>query len=68
MSQNEETGAWGYAVSMYSDEGFVWDIMEPDLVATGKKANPKDFETGESIRVRVDPETGEGTIIDDEDK
>jgi len=66
MSQNEDTGEWGYAVSIYKDNGLLWDIMEADLIATGKKSKESDFMTGESVKVRVDPKTGEGEIVDDD--
>ncbi len=63
MSLNEETGKWGYAIWLYQREE-VWDILEEDLQPTGKKADPKDFYTGEKVKVRVDPETGEGKVIE----
>lgn len=66
MAQNEETGLWGYGVSIYNDNGIVWHVMEDDLRATGKKANPEDFKIGESIKVEVNPKTGEGKISEDE--
>ena len=64
MSQNEETGKWGYAVWLYQKEE-VWDILEEDLQPTGKKSDPKGFYTGGRIRVSVDPKTGEGEVIGD---
>lgn len=64
MAKNEETGRWGYAVSVILDNGLVWDVMEEDLKPTGKKADPKEFMSGESIKIEVDPETGEGSISD----
>ena len=65
MAQNEETDNWGYSVSMYVDSDLCWHVMEEDLIATGKRAKEEDFYSGESVRVRVDPETGEGEIADD---
>lgn len=64
MSQNEATGRWGYAVSIYKDEGLVWDVMEEDLKSTGKKVDSKSFQTGDVIKVQVDPKSGKGNFID----
>lgn len=68
MSTNdEETELYDYAVDILDENNQViegWCVEEEDLQPTGKKANPKDFMTGESIRVRVDPETGQGEIVD----
>lgn len=64
MSQSDETGEWGYAVSIIKDDGILWDIMETDLVTTTEFASPKDHTTGESIKIKVDPKTGEGEIVD----
>ena len=37
MSQHEETGLWGYAVSIYNDEGYLWSVNENEIISTGKK-------------------------------
>ena len=66
MSQSETSGEWGYAVSIYKDDGMVWDIMENDLVSTGKAASRSEVTTDESVKVRVDPETGKGKIVEDD--
>ena len=59
----DEAGRWGYAVFIYSlDE--TWDLQESDLEATGRMAKRGDFYDGTSIQVAVDPETGEGRIVD----
>lgn len=63
-AQDEDTGEWSYGVSIYSDEGLLWRVDEKDIYSTGKKANPTDFYTGETIKVRVDPKTGEGTVVE----
>jgi|688.fasta_scaffold552452_2 hypothetical protein len=65
-AQNEETGLWSYGVSVYKDNDLVWHVLEEDLLATGKKADPKNFEVVETIRVLVNPETGEGYLPDRE--
>lgn len=64
MSQNEETGEWGYAVSVYKDNDLIWDILEEDLVFTGDRVDPSDFKDKNTIKVQVDPSTGSGKIID----
>jgi hypothetical protein len=65
-AQNEKTGLWSYGVSVYKDNGLVWHIVEEDLLATGKKADPQNFETGESIKMYVNLEAGEGYLPDRE--
>lgn len=66
MAKNEETGRWGYAVSVYKDNDLVWDIMEEDLESTGKKAYPDTFQSDEAVKIKVHPVTGEGEISDEE--
>lgn len=66
MSKNEQTGNWGYAVTIHESEDG-WDILECDLRSTGKKRKREEFYTGETVKVRVDPETGESILVDDED-
>ena len=65
MSQNEEDGHWVYAVSMPST-GTNNCIREDSLESTGRMKQRSDFYSGDSIRVIVDPETGEGSIKEDE--
>ena len=69
-AENEEVpGLFSYAVRIMNSQGEfveVWDVFEEDLLPTGKKANKADFETGVTIQVSVDPETGEGKIIDND--
>jgi hypothetical protein len=68
MSQNEITDEWTYAVTIPEDDDLGWSVPEAELLPTGKKIDPKQIYTGESIRVSVDPKTGEGKLIDsDED-
>ena len=59
----DHDGTWGYAVHIY-DKGFVYSLPEDALEATGRKDRRENFYTGESIRVVVDPKTGEGKIVD----
>ena len=66
MSENEDTNEWGYAVDINGcDDG--WDVMEKDLLSMGKFIKRDNMYSEETIRVRVDPKTGEGDIVDDED-
>jgi hypothetical protein len=62
MSQND-LGKWGYAVFLY-EENTVWDFQEDELEPTGRKDRRESFYDGTTIRVQVDPDTGEGTIVD----
>jgi hypothetical protein len=66
-AQDEETNEWFYGVRIINSEGFIVSFDEKDLKSTGKKANPKDYESVGSIKVRVDPETGEGSIVEDDE-
>lgn len=62
MAQNSD-GIWGYAVEIF-DEIDGWSFPEDALVTLGYKMKREDFYTGETIRVEVDPVTGEGKISD----
>lgn len=59
MAQNEKTGVWTYSVSIEPD-GDVWNIDEVHLQATGATKSRSEFYDGESVKVLVDPVTGEG--------
>ena len=59
MAKNDKTGVWTYSVSIDPD-GDVWSIDEPYLQSTGETKTRSDFYDGESIKVLVNPETGEG--------
>ena len=60
MAENN-TGDWCYAVHMLeSDEG--WDVMENELVSTGKMMSREDFYDGDSVTVVVDSFAGEGKV------
>jgi hypothetical protein len=58
-SQNEETGAWGYAVYIEGHDD-VWDVPSEALQPTGRMRSREDFYDGTSLKVRVDPRSGEG--------
>ncbi len=66
--KNEETGVWSYGVSLYKKESFITRFYEEELEFVKKRADPRDFHTSESIKIRVDPETGEGEIVDDDNE
>jgi hypothetical protein len=68
MAQDEETGLWGYAVGIYDDKGYAWYAMEEELLPTGEKEDPRIDEPVDTVRVRVDPETGEGYLVDEEEE
>jgi hypothetical protein len=67
MSQSEETGLWRYAVGIY-DKECLWEVRESELLSTGEKEDPRINEPVDTIRVRVDPETGEGYLVDEEEE
>ena len=62
MAQNEYGGR-GYAVHVFS-QCVSWHVMEGELKSTGEFMKREDFYDGSSIRVEVDPKTGEGRIVD----
>lgn len=64
MAQNEVTQEWSYGVSILESDGTICRVYEKHLQHTGKKADPKDFQIGVSIKIQVDRESGEGHIID----
>ena len=60
MAQNDN-GEWSYGVQIL-ETNENWDIRESDLVATGKLMKRGDFYDDSSVKVVVDPETGEGNM------
>jgi hypothetical protein len=65
VAMSRDKKAWYCLVKLSNKIGDEYLIRENDLEATGKKAKREDFYTGESIRVRVDPKTGEGSLVDE---
>ena len=67
-SQDEEDPRiFYYAVDIINDSGEIedgWSIEEIDLKETGKKADPAKFAYVDSVKIVVDPDTGEGKVID----
>jgi hypothetical protein len=65
----EEPQKYAYAVDIHNksnefEDG--WFIFEEDLRPTGMKADPHDYEITESIKIKVNPKTGKGEIVDDD--
>jgi hypothetical protein len=54
---------WSYAVT-FEGEINTWIFMEAELEPTGRFKRREDFYDGSSIRVIVDPATGEGCVIE----
>ena len=63
MSENE-SGVWGYSVQVFESEES-WSLPESELASTGKKLTRSEIYDGSSVSVAVDPETGEGSVIDE---
>ena len=59
-----DNGQWLYDIRL-EKKNDKYTIRECDLVSTGIMKKRSDFYTGEAIKVRVDPKTGEGEIVDD---
>lgn len=53
------SSSWQYAVSVESKDS-VWTFYECQLTTTGEFRRRADVYDGTSIRVHVDPETGDG--------
>ena len=58
-------GTWTYKVWIDSKER-AWPVPHDCLVPTGKMGKREDYFTDESVRVRVDLETGEGSLVEDD--
>ena len=66
MTETDDYSEIIYAVTFdHMDEDATYYFREKDLVSTGVIRKKEEFMSGESIRVRVDPETGEGHLVDD---
>lgn len=64
----DSSRSYAYAVDILNSMGEPedgWFVHEEDLQTTGKKADRSTFEAIESIKVRVDPKTGESHIVED---
>ena len=58
-----DDGRWIYSVYL-EDDGGAFSMNEDDLSSTGRFVKREDIYDGTSIRVSVDPETGEGKLIE----
>ncbi|QUJ69551.1 immunity protein 31 (plasmid) [Photobacterium sp. GJ3] len=56
----DDDGIFWYAVDILTT-GECWDVMENELISTGKMMSREDFYTGESISVSV-TQDGEGKL------
>ena len=52
---------------MDADNGMLWCIDENELRFTGKHRNRVNVMSREIVKVFVDPNTGEGTLADQDD-
>jgi hypothetical protein len=59
---SDENGKWYYSVDIEGVEGNR-TCGEDDLESTGEFRRREDFYSGETLKVSVDPETGEGKIV-----
>ena len=60
MSQ-DKNGVWGYVVHSISNYHVSCDCEEHELETTGEFADPKDFYSGDRVKVIVHPD-GKGEI------
>ena len=60
MAQSEDQ-SWSYAVQIFQPEDG-WDIPESELISTGRVMKRENLYPGNSVRVEVDPESGEGSV------
>lgn len=60
----DDNGCWEYAVQLPKHDNECWQIAEGFLKATGKRVNREDLYNGDSELVRVDPDTGDGEIVE----
>jgi len=62
-SYDEIEKQWWYAIFVMKHQE-CWHVPEQSLERTGRFSKREEFYDGSSIRVSVDPETGEGRIVD----
>ena len=66
ISEAEDSNQIAYSVHVFKLQTS-WFIFEDDLVRTGRRSRKEDCYTTESVRVRVNPKTGEGEIIEEDE-
>lgn len=54
--------SWTYAVSVIAT-GIVWSVAERCLRSTGKRVDRSQVYSGDVVRVEVDPNSGDGSIV-----
>jgi len=60
MAKNDDD-KWCYAIHLLDlEEG--WDVMENELISTGRMMAREDFYSGDSMTIEVDSSTGEGKL------
>ncbi len=59
----DEMGKWFYAVDILKIKDG-WDLPEEFLESTGAFSSREDIYDGTTVRVKVDPKTGEGEALD----
>lgn len=65
VNQNE-VGSWSYSASVNADDGLLWCFEEGEMQSTGQYKKRSDFFTDETVKVLVDPDTGEGYLPEEE--
>ena len=58
-----DDGQWTYSVYL-EDLGGTFSLYEDELASAGKFVKREDIYDGSSVRVAVDPETGEGKLVE----
>lgn len=56
------THHWIYGVIVNEGDGMIRRVHKNYLHSTGTKVEPETFKMGGTIKVNVDPETGEGYL------
>lgn len=62
----EDNNEWFYDVTLI-DSGEIFTFRESDLEFKGEKKERSDFYTVDTVKVSVDPKTGEGTLFEKDD-
>lgn len=62
-------GQWEYGISLLSEmgEGEIVRAKEDELIHTGKMTSQDALYAGEIVKISVDPKTGEGSLVDEEE-
>ncbi len=62
-------GKWEYGVSLLSllGEGEIVRAIQDELEHTGKKTTQDALFSEETVKIFVDPKTGKGTIVEEDD-